>query len=336
MDTLYRGFTGHEHLPEFGLINMNGRMYDPLIGRMLSPDNFVQSPCYSQSYNRYSYCWNNPLKFTDHSGQNLDNFLRSLVNMHVLPFRAGHAPINYVVDYLSGKDYAAGNFSLNYLMGNGAPYHASGGTSPGSTAYSNWSRGSSGPGNFVDAAGDEYILQAYGLAISPLDYTVKSDDGGKGRYGIYYETIQGWDWVKVNSNDKNIENITPQNEMESTLSPLAPFVPFALIEPTAFGEIVLGAVALTLIAYNTLTNPFPEPWYTERPADNRTQTFDDNLNLPFPGGSGGGDDDWKKWLIGGGFAGGTAYGAHKYEMKQMQNSQSVRDNTLLKPMIIRR
>ena len=96
---LYRGFTGHEHFPEFGLINMNGRMYDPLIGRMLSPDNFVQSPDYSQSYNRYSYCWNNPLKFTDPSGQKLDNFLRSLVNMHVLPFRAAHAPINYSADY---------------------------------------------------------------------------------------------------------------------------------------------------------------------------------------------------------------------------------------------
>lgn len=39
---LIRGFTGHEHLPEFSLINMNGRMYDPLLGRMLSPDNYVQ------------------------------------------------------------------------------------------------------------------------------------------------------------------------------------------------------------------------------------------------------------------------------------------------------
>ena len=34
-----RGFTSHEHLPEFGLINMNGRMYDPVLGRFLSPDN---------------------------------------------------------------------------------------------------------------------------------------------------------------------------------------------------------------------------------------------------------------------------------------------------------
>jgi len=63
-----RGYTGHEHLDGFGLINMNGRMYDPVVGRMLSPDNNVQSPGFTQSYNRYSYCFNNPLKYTDPDG----------------------------------------------------------------------------------------------------------------------------------------------------------------------------------------------------------------------------------------------------------------------------
>ena len=63
-----RGYTGHEHLDEFGLINMNGRMYDPMLGRMLSPDIVVQQTDYTQSYNRYSYCFNNPLRFTDPSG----------------------------------------------------------------------------------------------------------------------------------------------------------------------------------------------------------------------------------------------------------------------------
>ncbi len=64
----YRGFTGHEHLDEFGLINMNARLYDPVIGRMLSPDNYVQAPDYTQSYNRYSYAWNNPTNYTDPDG----------------------------------------------------------------------------------------------------------------------------------------------------------------------------------------------------------------------------------------------------------------------------
>jgi len=66
---LDRGFTGHEHLDEFGLINMNGRIYDPLIGRFLSPDNYIQMPDFTQNLNRYSYCLNNPLVYTDPDGE---------------------------------------------------------------------------------------------------------------------------------------------------------------------------------------------------------------------------------------------------------------------------
>ena len=66
--TFDRGFCMHEHYRDFGLINMNGRMYDPVVGRMLSPDIVIQNPEYSQSYNRYSYCFNNPLKYIDPSG----------------------------------------------------------------------------------------------------------------------------------------------------------------------------------------------------------------------------------------------------------------------------
>lgn len=66
---LHRGYTGHEMLPVFGIINMNGRLYDPILGRFFSPDNYVQMPENSQSYNRYSYCLNNPLKYTDPTGE---------------------------------------------------------------------------------------------------------------------------------------------------------------------------------------------------------------------------------------------------------------------------
>ncbi|MCQ2975739.1 MAG: RHS repeat-associated core domain-containing protein [Bacteroidales bacterium] len=64
-----RGYTMHEHLDEFGLINMNARLYDPYIARFLSPDPYIQDPEYSQNFNRYSYCLNNPLKYTDPSGE---------------------------------------------------------------------------------------------------------------------------------------------------------------------------------------------------------------------------------------------------------------------------
>jgi len=68
-DWLWRGFTGHEHMEEFQLINMNGRLYDPYLGRMLSPDNYVQNPTSTQAYNRYTYTLNNPLKYTDPDGE---------------------------------------------------------------------------------------------------------------------------------------------------------------------------------------------------------------------------------------------------------------------------
>ncbi|KAA0990471.1 FG-GAP-like repeat-containing protein [Dyadobacter aurulentus] len=71
---LYRGYTGHEHLDQFGLINMNARLYDPVLGRVLSPDNYVQEPFMTQSFNRYTYAMNNPLVYTDPDG-NFWNFV---------------------------------------------------------------------------------------------------------------------------------------------------------------------------------------------------------------------------------------------------------------------
>lgn len=63
------GYTGHEHIQPYRLINMNARLYDPEIGRFLSPDPYVQQPDFTQNFNRYSYCVNNPLKYNDQSGE---------------------------------------------------------------------------------------------------------------------------------------------------------------------------------------------------------------------------------------------------------------------------
>lgn len=62
------GFTGHEPDDDFGLINMRGRIYDQKTGRFLTPDPLVQSPLSSQSFNRYSYVFNNPINAVDPSG----------------------------------------------------------------------------------------------------------------------------------------------------------------------------------------------------------------------------------------------------------------------------
>ena len=64
--TSTRGFTGHEHAESIGLIHMNGRIYDPVIGRFVQADPLNDSG--TQGLNRYSYVLNNPLSSTDPSG----------------------------------------------------------------------------------------------------------------------------------------------------------------------------------------------------------------------------------------------------------------------------
>ena len=63
-----RGFTGQEELADVGPVHLNGRVYDPLVGRMMSADPHVPVPSSGQSWNRYSYVINNPLSFTDPTG----------------------------------------------------------------------------------------------------------------------------------------------------------------------------------------------------------------------------------------------------------------------------
>jgi len=82
----HHGFTGHEEIKDVNLIHMNGRLYDPVLGRFLSADTTIQSPDYSQSLNRYSYCVNNPLTLTDPTGY---SWVGNLLG-HVMPVGQGN------------------------------------------------------------------------------------------------------------------------------------------------------------------------------------------------------------------------------------------------------
>ena len=67
-NTTRRGYTGHEQLDNVLLVHMNGRVYDPAIGRFMSADPFVGCVTKSQSWNRYSYTESRPLVYTDPTG----------------------------------------------------------------------------------------------------------------------------------------------------------------------------------------------------------------------------------------------------------------------------
>ncbi|MYK83271.1 MAG: type IV secretion protein Rhs, partial [Gammaproteobacteria bacterium] len=66
-----------------GAVHMNGRLYDPALGRFLRADPFVQFPANLQSHNRYSYALNNPLAYTDPSGYFLKGLLRPLASIAI-------------------------------------------------------------------------------------------------------------------------------------------------------------------------------------------------------------------------------------------------------------
>ncbi len=84
-----RGYTMHEHLDEFDLINMNGRVYDPAVAQFLSPDPYIQDAGNWLNYNRYAYCYNNPTRYTDPSGKLVGILLTGVIDFTSTLFNGG-------------------------------------------------------------------------------------------------------------------------------------------------------------------------------------------------------------------------------------------------------
>ena len=106
-----RGFTGHEQLDLVNLIHMNGRVYDPTIGRFLSADPNIQAPENTQSLNRYSYVLNNPLSYTDPSGFFFSKIFKAVAKL----FKKAISVVGEVVTgkWLSGISSVLKNFILS-------------------------------------------------------------------------------------------------------------------------------------------------------------------------------------------------------------------------------
>jgi RHS repeat-associated protein len=132
----HRGYTGHEHIDFMsGLINMNGRVYDPVTAQFLSVDNNIQAPDSWVNYNRYAYCMNNPLKYTDPSG----NFWQYVVSLIVM------TGFNYL-DAVSHNNWDFKNTSItNVQIGYNSNYGGYGGVSfNNGNSYANTGYGANG------------------------------------------------------------------------------------------------------------------------------------------------------------------------------------------------
>jgi RHS repeat-associated protein len=68
LPSFQRGFTYHEMMDMDFLVCMNARIYNPVLGKFLSPDPLISEPDNLQALNRYSYVFNNPMSLTDPSG----------------------------------------------------------------------------------------------------------------------------------------------------------------------------------------------------------------------------------------------------------------------------
>ena len=64
-----RGYCMHQHLPHYGLIDMFGRMYDPYLCQFVSADPYVQAPESWLCHNRFAFCMQNPVMYTDPDGR---------------------------------------------------------------------------------------------------------------------------------------------------------------------------------------------------------------------------------------------------------------------------
>ena len=76
-----RGYCMHEHLPQFGLINMGGRIFDERTNQFLSPDPYRQAPESWLNCNRFGYCMGNPVMYTDPDGEwlGVDDIIAMLI-----------------------------------------------------------------------------------------------------------------------------------------------------------------------------------------------------------------------------------------------------------------
>jgi RHS repeat-associated protein len=108
-------------LDEVGLVHMNGRIYDPLLGRFLSADVAIQAPGNLQSYNRYSYVMNNPLTLTDPTGwffmQMMPDWMQQAVQTGAPGFVAADTAKEAGAVYNLGMEHGDGAFASGATAG---------------------------------------------------------------------------------------------------------------------------------------------------------------------------------------------------------------------------
>jgi RHS repeat-associated protein len=243
-----RGFTGHEHLDGFQLINpdalhfialvgsatanfslhsvcenqasagMNGRMYDPVTSHMLAPDNFVQTPDFSQNFNRYSYALNNPLIYTDPSGEIIFTALVGISMVFTGGATAFLLPYAIAADIGSVVNVAS-NWNNIDNFGEGLAYDGVGAISGAVSQIPGAGVPLSG---FISGAGNEFLntnILTDDVSWSDLDGNDAGRilfSGGIGAASSYYGAKWGGQFSDKAINGLNVESTFMKNAIEKT------------------------------------------------------------------------------------------------------------------------
>jgi RHS repeat-associated protein len=72
-------YTGQRLEKDLGLLFYNARWYDPYLNRWIQPDRIIPDPNDSQSFDRYAYCLNNPVRNTDPSGYFTEDEIKEIL-----------------------------------------------------------------------------------------------------------------------------------------------------------------------------------------------------------------------------------------------------------------
>ena len=183
---LTRGYTGHEHLDAFNLINMNGRIYDPQLGMFISLDNFVQNPTASQNFNRYTYCMGNPLKSIDPSGYEYE-----------MPSYAVPDYSSYSSSYSYNYTYSNYVNEYNYSYSSGGGYGTSGGVG---ISYGNYSASATysmdysyGNYSYAYPSGNYTIYGSGGYFNDSASFSGQVSDGVNSA-GYSYNVANSYSW----------------------------------------------------------------------------------------------------------------------------------------------
>ena len=112
-------YTGQELDHETGLYNYNARLYDPVVGKFVSPDTFIPQPDLPQAFNRFAYCVNNPIIYSDPSGHVFGAIVAAVASV-ISKITVAHVAQGAIIGAMIGGATAAvtgGDIGLGLLTG---------------------------------------------------------------------------------------------------------------------------------------------------------------------------------------------------------------------------